>query len=197
VPFAGDQLDLSSFGSPRLGGSQEASPAHSPASSTWYRKLAQVLSHGSSENGQARQAAAAAAADAANVAASAAPVEPRRRASTIPAFRVTALVVEASSAPSSESGDAPWSGLAPHKTGSLPSEAEAMRDWLPQPGTFPLVLALCNVKRSLELVPEGWASLGLAPPGQEASFDVDGPTFRGLDGVADLIAAGCAAVMDL
>jgi hypothetical protein len=197
VPFAGDQLDLRSFGSPRLGGSQETSPAHSPASSTWYRKLAQVLSHGSSENGHARQAAAsaAAAADAAQLAASAAPVEPRRRASTIPAFRVTALVVEASSAPSSESGDAPWSGLAPHKTGSLPSEAEAMRDWLPQPGTFPLVLALCNVKRSLELVPEGWASLGLAPPGQEASYD--GPTFRGLDGVADLIAAGCAAVMDL
>ncbi|PWN25138.1 hypothetical protein BDZ90DRAFT_262587 [Jaminaea rosea] len=91
-----------------------------------------------------------------------------RRASHVEAFRVTALVVgDNSVGPSSSS-------------------------LLPEPGTFPVVLAVCLAgKSSLDLVAEGWDSLGLETSG--SSGDEKSPMFR----VADTILAACAAVMDL
>ncbi|KAK0557227.1 hypothetical protein OC846_000678 [Tilletia horrida] len=112
------------------------------------------------------------------------------------------------------------------------SAASLVVDWsadLPEPGTFPVVLAYCDGSRarSLQLVPEGWEAIGLGAgaaalglPGFDAAAaeaQLASPKERGPDkvggeeqpasksalpsgalgGVADLIMAACAAVMDI
>ncbi|KDN45243.1 hypothetical protein K437DRAFT_124299 [Tilletiaria anomala UBC 951] len=77
-------------------------------------------------------------------------------------------------------------------------------DGLPEPMSFPVVLAVCDSQRNLELFPEGWAALGLGGGPIEAEAKPEelatNPKFESVHpmlGVTDLIIAGCAAIMDL
>lgn len=96
------------------------------------------------------------------------------RKPTIDAFRITAQVVRPAGAPPAQ---------------------RAEKDALPEPMAFPVVLALCDSQRQVELVSEGLEALGLkaGPP----TVPQDGANPHPMLGVADLIVAGCATVMDL
>lgn len=65
---------------------------------------------------------------------------------------------------------------------------------LPPPSSFPVILGICDGAGCLELLPEGWHSIGIGygPAGTHMSS-----ASHPLCGVADLIIAGCAACMDL
>lgn len=65
---------------------------------------------------------------------------------------------------------------------------ESSTEGLPEPFPFPFILGVCDRKKSVDLIAEGWQSIGLPIEPTE-----DGPMNR----VADLIMAGCVACMDL
>ncbi|CEH13544.1 hypothetical protein CBOM_01461 [Ceraceosorus bombacis] len=160
------------------------SDSHHPA---WYRKLASALGHHASEHVSMSEKDSASTAEwSSPEKAKPATLQPRRRSPTVGPFRVTALVL-------------PGSDDAFGK--------EPVPD-LPEPFTFPLVLALCDARRSVEFVPEGWAALGLTegpiPGGCEGCADELVGTNEGrheqpeaLQRIADLVIAGCSAIMDL
>lgn len=93
--------------------------------------------------------------------------------------------------------------------GTLSSQEESRQpvheplDILPEPTGFPIVLAISSLasmtgQSCLEFIPEGWDRLGLGQgPVGVAPEEGDAVTQRSMFGVADLILAGCAAVMDL
>ncbi|PWN21267.1 hypothetical protein BCV69DRAFT_164799 [Microstroma glucosiphilum] len=77
--------------------------------------------------------------------------------------------------------------------------------WLPEPTPFPIVLVTC-CGEYVDFVSEGWEALGLGGGPIETSGDgvrheeddeEEEDDRSALFGVADLVAAGCAAVMDL
>lgn len=75
---------------------------------------------------------------------------------------------------------------------------------LPQPFSFPVILGVCDSMGRLDLIPEGWQSIGLSA-GPAPAFTTVSNSSQGnsstvshpMRGVADLIVAGCAACMDL
>ncbi|UZJ56607.1 hypothetical protein CBS101457_005927 [Exobasidium rhododendri] len=112
-----------------------------------------------------------------------------KRNSTVESFRISVKVLEnpaytvASSAYSSQTLCKSPSSTSQERT-FTPSQ-------LPCVTPFPVILGVCDNQRSLKLIPEGWQAIGLASG--PAKADSNGP----LEGLADLIIAGCAACMDL
>ncbi|PWN53307.1 hypothetical protein IE53DRAFT_366437 [Violaceomyces palustris] len=167
-------------------------PAPSSQSS-WYRKLGLATSKASSSNGNASLAKGLNAA-VEGVDQDAGPLKydrcrlPTRRTSVTEAFRVSALVVEV---PERNKG------------------ADVCRSvGLPEAGTFPVVIAFCDGRKSIELVPEGWEALCLGDgpanvcdhlknAGREGFNHLQPCSCAPMAGVADLIIAACSAVMDL
>ena len=99
---------------------------------------------------------------------------------TIDAFRITGQIV--------------LPGVSP------PELDEPIDDGLPEPMSFPVVLAVCDTRRNLELFPDGWAAIGLPNGPVEIPIVAEGesqPPFDPLLGVTDVILAACAAIMDL
>lgn len=105
----------------------------------------------------------------------------RRRQSTVQPFRITAQVFAASEAYS-------------HSPSSLDSSSSSS---IPAPMSFPVVLGICDSSRNLDLVPEGWATIGLS---QGPASSLSSPASSNkpfMMGVADIILAASAACMDL
>jgi hypothetical protein len=151
---------------------------------------------------------------------------PNRQPTGIEAFRVTAMVLAAPeeeeeaelrppsklfaaamrfshSGGTAKSGRThvdglPGAGAAEVKCGS----GGGANCWVPEPTPFPIVLVTC-CGEYLDFVSEGWEALGLGSgpvetSGEGVAHDDDDDDDRSaLFGVADLVAAGCAAVMDL
>ncbi|CAO1622792.1 unnamed protein product [Parajaminaea phylloscopi] len=102
-----------------------------------------------------------------------------RRSSSVEAFRVTAQVVSAPLPPSAQTTDEVG-----RAKGSRPPAV------LPNVTPFPVILAVCFNGKSLDFLAEGWEALNLGSGPAEQPSDA-------MYGVADVIVAGCAAVMDL
>lgn len=148
---------------------------------------------------------------------------PNRQRTGIEAFRVTAMVLaapeeeeEAELRPPSkllaaamrlsQSGGTVKSGRTGVDGSQSGAEVKRAACWLPEPTPFPIVLVTC-CGEYLDFVSEGWEALGLGSGPVErsghgaehidAGEEEEEDDRSALFGIADLVAAGCAAVMDL